>query len=1055
MNSNENVLLKELEEVTSSFKTFTTNQGSNTLEKHLKEILTEGNVKYFDVLIGYFRMTGFNKIEQYLKDIEKLRILIGINTESRVLRATELIDRFAKEQIKDWDEAINEGKYKSIVSMLRLLKDNRLKIRVSPHNDNHSKLYILRNKNDLTSRLQGGVIIGSSNLTHNGLSGNFEINTELRDNSHIDEATQIFNILWKNAEELSLKDIEERIIKKLKDYPPKPKEITKDNITPYQVYIKALQVYFNDRIDLIDFNSDDMPKEFKSFNYQSDAVQDGISKLNKYNGFYLADVVGLGKTIIAILIIKRLQLKTVVIAPSSVLNQWKKAIKDFKIENIKCISKDTIPNTSDAELIVVDEAHNFRNSDTNRYEKLENICKQPYQKKVMLLSATPQNNKPNDIAHQLYLFQNQHSSTIPNLLKLKAFFDAKNSEYEKIIKDPENDNKEKLEKISQDIKTNVLKYIMTRRTRTDIENCEMYNVDVEKFPKLNELIPLKYDLKDADLIKKYNETADDLQNNLEYARFQSLNKMNEQGRAIYRSLHPYLSDNIFDENPLEALMRTQLVKRFESSFEAFKISLDRHTRRLESFIEKFKKDEIYLGKYSNDFLDDKEDYFTEEGRVYYFKTKGKKRIKKMLSGHIFTKDDFEKDFLKLLEDDLDIFEKLNEVWEDEKRDPKLEVFKQEIKKYKDGKTKIVVFTESQDTGRYLYENLLSKELKILYIDSTNRADNVEIIAQNFDANYEKKEQKDDFNIIITTDTLAEGINLHRSNTIYNYDIPWNATKLMQRIGRINRIGSTAKTYNVFNFKPVAKSEEIIGLSHKAHTKLQSFHSTYGEDNKIYTQSEEVESKELFEIMEAQKEELDEELQFLQELRTFKDENPKEFAMIEKLEDDIKMNIKENPTAFCYKKGKTIDKFYKISNEVEEMGFADFATSLKLLSEKQRSTIDESKIEEIQKSINDYYQINTVDKEQMQHNDTQKSANDGKAIRILKDYTRKKIIDKALFKSSRELISNGVYGSLSKEIIKSTPSDIIDILTKRKTATPKQEVSSREALRFIVTYTKDV
>ncbi len=117
--------------------------------------------------------------------------------------------------------------------MLKLLKENRLKIKVSPNNDNHSKLYILRNKNDLTSRLQGGVIIGSSNLTHNGLSGNFEINTELRDNAHIDEATQIFDILWKNAEELSLKDIEEKIIKKLKNYPPKVKEITHENITPY------------------------------------------------------------------------------------------------------------------------------------------------------------------------------------------------------------------------------------------------------------------------------------------------------------------------------------------------------------------------------------------------------------------------------------------------------------------------------------------------------------------------------------------------------------------------------------------------------------------------------------------------------------------------------------------------------------------------------------------------------------------------------------------------------------------------------------------------------
>jgi len=932
-------LQEELEQITSTFKTFTTNQGTNTLEKHLKEILVDGNVKYFDVLIGYFRMSGFNKINDYLDSIDEVRILIGINTENKVFEATELIDKFVTEQIEDWEQAINDDRYKSIQSILELLKTNKLKIKVSPNNDNHSKLYILRNKNEFVGRLQGGVIIGSSNLTHNGLSGNFEINTELRQDDDIEEATKLFNVLWNNAEELTLGDVEDKIIPKLKNYPPKQVKITVDNITPYQLYIKALQVYFGKRIDLINFDNDDMPKDFKSFNYQSDAVQDGISKLNKYNGFYLADVVGLGKTIVAILIIKKLKLQTLIIAPKSVLKQWLKSIKDFKVENIKCISKDSIPLSTTAELIVIDEAHNFRNNDTNRYEKLEKICKHPYQKKIMLLSATPQNNEPMDIANQLYLFQNQNNSTIPNLLKLKSFFDSKNSEYKEIIKDTKKDNKKALNKISQDIKNNVLKYIMTRRTRTDIENCEMYKSDVDSFPQLDELTPLKYELKDKDLIEKYNKTVSYLQVELQYARFKSLNKLNENGRAKYKSINPKIPDNIFDENPLAKLMQIQLVKRFESSFEAFKISLDRHTRRLNKFIEKFDKDEIYLGKYSNDFLDEKENYFIENKKVSYIDTKGNK---KTLKGHIFKRDDFQDDFRQLLKKDLKLFKKLNNDWKDEKRDPKIDIFKKELEKYKDTKTKVVVFTESQDTGKYLYRNLLSKKLKILYVDSTNRDMNIEVIAQNFDANYNENEQLNDYNIIITTDTLAEGINLHRSNTIYNYDIPWNATKLMQRIGRINRIGSQAKTYNVFNFKPVAKSEEIIGLSHKAHTKLQSFHSTYGEDNKIYTDAEDVESKELFEIMELQKNDIDEELVFLQEVRTFKDENPKEYLMIENINENIKMSIKDNSNAYGYKKGNITHKFYSVYDEVKEIDFITFADNLKQIAINTKIKLDDSK-----------------------------------------------------------------------------------------------------------------
>jgi len=1060
-------LQEELEQITSTFKTFTTNQGTNTLEKHLKEILTDEHVKYFDILIGYFRMSGFNKINDYLDNIDEVRILIGINTENKVFEATELINQFAKEQIEDWEQAIDEERYKSIFSILELLKINKLKIKVSPNNDNHSKLYILRNKNELSGRLTGGVIIGSSNLTHNGLSGNFEINTELRQDADIEEATKLFNVLWDNAEELTLKDVEDKIIPKLKNYPPKPIEITQDNITPYQLYIKALQVYFDKRVDLIDFCDDDMPKDFKPFNYQLDAVQDGISKLNKYNGFYLADVVGLGKTIVSILIIKKLKLHTLIIAPKSVLNQWLKAIKDFKIKNIECISKDSIPSSTTAKLIIIDEAHNFRNNDTHRYEKLETICKHPCQKKVMLLSATPQNNEPNDIANQLYLFQNQNNSTIPNLLKLKSFFDKQNTKYSLIIsknnKATKEENKKALDKISQEIKENVLKYIMTRRTRTDIENWKMYSSDVKSFPKLEDFTPLIYTLEDEDLIEKYNITATYLQGGkegLQYAKFKSLNQLNGEGRAKYKMINPRISDNIFDENPLAELMKNQLVKRFESSFEAFKISMERHTKRLDKFIENFNKNIIYLGDRSNEFLDDTKSKFRiVDDKVQYdvLTQFGKLKETRELKGHIFRQEDFQKEFKDLLEIDLILFNKLNNQWKDEKRDPKIDIFKEKLIQYENNTQKVVIFTESQDTGKYLYKNLLSKKLKILYIDSTNRDEYIDIIAQNFDANIDKEQQKNDYNIIITTDTLAEGINLHRSNTIYNYDIPWNATKLMQRIGRINRIGSTEKTYNVFNFKPVAKSEEIIGLSHKAHTKLQSFHSTYGEDNKIYTAEENVETKELFEIIKLQKDEIDEELIFLQELRTYKDKNPKEYLMIQNLSEDIQMSIKDNCNAYGYKKGDTTHKFYCIDDEVKEIDFLTFASGLKQLSTDSKIKLDDKQIEMIQNDINRYYQVNTIEKIQMQHNDTQNSANDGYAIRILKDYVRKGIINKDLFKSSKELISDGVYGKLSKEIIDSTTENIFEILTTKRITSPNNsnQQKSIEDIKFILTCTKDI
>jgi len=1047
-----NELEKELEKVTSKFQTFTTNQGRNTLRTKIEKLLKKGDKKYFDILVGYFYISGFNLIYELTKKIEKIRILIGIKTEKNVVEAVDFKQKVINNIIDDWNTIKTDNV--NIYNLLEMFQEERLEIKIVENRDNHSKLYILRDEEKPIDEVNGAVIIGSSNLTYNGLIKHFELNVVLKDERDIDEATQIFNLLWEKASDnITLEDVEQRIIPKLKNYTPKKVEIHKENITSYQAYIKILQTYFDNRIDIFNFDSKDMPKNFKSFRYQLDAVQDGINKLEKYNGFYLADVVGLGKTIIAILIIKKLHLKTLIIAPNSVLNQWQKAIKDYNITNIETIvSKDNIPESTTAELIVIDEAHNFRNNETIRYEKLEHICKYPYQKKVMLLSATPQNNEPNDIANQIYLFQNQNNSNIPNLLKLKDFFDKKQKAYKDLINNRLKDDKEieeSIEDISKEIKEKVLKYIMTRRIRADIESHQMYKNDIENFPKLKELVSLEYDLKDKDLIKKYNETAKSLQDKLQYARFKALNKLNKKGRKKYKTLNPLIPDNIFDENKLSTLMKIQLIKRFESSFEAFKISIDRHTRRLEKFIEYFEKDEIYLGNRSNEFLDDNIGKFKiSNDEVIY----GKTQIR-TLKGHIFKKDDFENDFLDLLKEDLKVFKELNEKWKNEKRDPKFELFKKELEKYQNTNTKIVVFTESQDTGKYLYKNL-NDNFKILYVDSKNRDEKMTDIMNNFDANINKEKQKNDYNIIITTDTLAEGINLHRSNIIYNYDIPWNATKLMQRIGRINRIGSKSDNYYVYNFKPIAQTEKIIELSHKAYTKLQSFHSTYGEDNKIYSDLEKVESKELFDTIEEI--DKDEELGFLQELRDYKEKYPKKFEMITKLDNNILMNIQNNKIAYVYKKGTISHKFYKIDKEIEEIDFVTFASNIKKISNNKKITVDKNQAKEIKKQVDEFYQKNTVEEIQMQRNSTKN--NDpkiGQAIRILKQYGRERIITKELYKNIMPILKSGVYTNFAKKIINSNKDNIIEILNNNKQIPQQSKEIDREDMEFIITYTKDL
>jgi superfamily II DNA/RNA helicase len=224
-------------------------------------------------------------------------------------------------------------------------------------------------------------------------------------------------------------------------------------------------------------------------------------------------------------------------------------------------------------------------------------------------------------------------------------------------------------------------------------------------------------------------------------------------------------------------------------------------------------------------------------------------------------DDFEYDFLPGLKNDYELLKSLNKEWSKIEDDPKLEIFVDYLQnilleKKINPTSKLIVFSESKETTDYLYRELPKYiDEKILMVDSKSRKEKMPDIRKNFYANLPKSEQKDKYNIIISTEVLSEGINLHRSNVIVNYDTPWNSTKLMQRIGRVNRIGSTADEVHVFNFYPTAKVNTDIELEKKAIMKLQAFHAALGEDSQIYSPDEETESFGLFDKeMEEEKDE---------------------------------------------------------------------------------------------------------------------------------------------------------------------------------------------------------
>lgn len=982
---------------------FFTNEDENTLKNKINHILqNDKNIEYLDFLIGYFRITGFDKISDNLSHIKHTRILIGINADKQTYNATQLIKKFADEQINFYNqEPLDNREYQNFISMKNLIIEKKIEIKISEDRNVHSKMYIMRSEEKLNHSnsskfYQGSLIIGSSNLTHNGLEANTEINAELKDSRDLLDAVSVFEKLWEASVELTEDDFAKYIFPKLKEPP------LEEGLTPYKLYIKLLIEHFGKRLYFIEGRDVFVPKNYKKLSYQVEAVNDGIAKLQEHNGFFLSDVVGLGKTVVVAMLIKKLKSsfkkRVLVVIPPAVRIQWEDTFDEFTISCCDVVSLASLSTVkaSNYELVIVDESHKFKNRESKRYKQLYEICSN---KKVILLSATPQNNRPSDLYNQIALFQNIKNSTLSNCRNLQTFFVQKERDYKEIIK-ADSVDKSELTKLSEDIRDKVLKTIMIRRTRYDIQHHSMYKVDIEAqgltMPTVNEPIEHEYKL-EGKLGKIFDETAIKITQKLNYSRFNLLYYLTKEAKDKY---YPNESENIFIKNPLSGLMKTLLIKRFESSFKAFKISIARHEQRYKKFIESFDNDIIYLGESATDILDlDEENIDDYDSFIENLIKWGK--VKKL------KKDDFREELKEKIEKDYKIFKELVKEWRKVKKDPKLDKFKEVLKQEED--KKIVIFTESVDTLNYLKNNL--KDKKILFITSQNRDDKKEIIKENFDANF--KIQKDDYNIIITTDTLAEGINLHRSSIIYNYDIPWNATKLIQRIGRVNRIGTTADFIDIHNFKPASHIEKIIELSQKAFVKLQSSHTMMGEDSQIYSKNEKVGTVHLFESYKQESLERDEELDYLEELRAFREDNPNLFKEIKSLEIPLSLSrVGEKDCGYLLLEVNGHKNYlYVDDTTLKPISFLEMAKRFKANVDEVALKSDEKESEHLNRAIA-YFEDEFKREKQDIVGDGVSDGKSQKAEKYLKEWLRKSLLSRELFKEYRASIRNGTLGIMA-------------------------------------------
>ncbi|WP_299238455.1 helicase-related protein [Sulfurihydrogenibium sp.] len=903
--------------------TFITNLHGQTLKDRFNALIKD--TRFFDVLVGYFYVSGFYAIYKSLENTEKIRILIGISTtkqtfelieKRRGLSQQEAKELVEEEIIKEFEDSEDKKEVEEgILKFVEWISTGKLEIRAYPERNLHAKLYIMTFKEG--DRDVGRVITGLSNFTQKGLVENLEFNVELKNRSDYEYAKKKFEELWEKSVEVS-----EKFAQTIKN-----KTFINDSITPYELYLKFLYEYFKEELDNTqNLDNSYLPENFKNLEYQRQAVLNAKKIIEEHGGVFISDVVGLGKTYMTAMLVSQLGGNTMVIAPPSLLSRsnpgsWENVLRDFHVP-FKAISIGKLEEALEEiefreyKNIIIDESHRFRNESTITYEKLAEICRG---KRVILVSATPYNNSPKDILAQIKLFQNPRKSTIPGILDLESFFKKLEDRLKKAKKsqDPEKFVEESKE-VAREIRDKVLKYIMIRRTRKDIET--YFKEDLEKnnlkFPQVNDPIPVLYQLNEKE-DNAFMKTVELVAKHLTYARYTPLLYLKSQINILEKQ----------SQKNMASFMKVLLVKRLESSFYAFNKTLDRFIKSYEGMLNAInQKEKVYISKKFSDKI------------LEFLESDNDEEIEKLLNegkAEEYDIHDFTESFIEDLKKDLNILKQIKSLWQDIERDPKLDILIQELKNnpiLKD--KKIIIFTESKETAEYLTENLNKIfDNKVILFHGGSSEEIRDKIIENFDNRSRVK--KDDYRILVTTDVLSEGVNLHRSNIIINYDIPWNPTKIIQRVGRVNRLDTKFDEIYVYNFFPTAQVEDQIKLKQIARSKVEAFLNLLGGDAAILTEGESVKSYELFDKLTSKNFLTDEdfeesELKYYRIIEKIRDENPDLFDKIKQLPKKARAGKKveniTNTLLTFFRKGKLMKFYLSDKNITQEL---DFLTAVKL------------------------------------------------------------------------------------------------------------------------------
>jgi Helicase conserved C-terminal domain/PLD-like domain len=797
----------------------------------------------------------------------------GIDNAQAVRLKRKLADEFRQQLMRGTPTNEDEAGLRRLAQQLR---DKKVVVKLYLRHTLHAKLYLLF-RDDFNNPISG--YLGSSNLTFAGLSYQGELNVDVLDHDACNKLAQWFEDRW--ADRFCL-DISEELIQVIdeswaREIPP----------TPYEVYLKmAYHLAQEARAGLSEFT---LPAEFrhKLFDFQAKAVKIAAHHLNTRGGVLIGDVVGLGKTLMATALARIFEedmgVSTLIICPKNLTPMWQSYVDQYGLRGKVMSSSKAIKELPDVparyRLVIIDESHNFRNREGKIYRAIKEFIDQS-DSRCILLTATPYNKTYLDLSAQLRLFvpEDKDLGIRPEHL-IRDIGDAEFSRYQV----PPSTLAAFEKSGFADDWRELMRLYLVRRTRSFIK---MHYAQTEigtgrKFLILDDgtrsffptrqpktlKFPISERDKDDQYARLYSDSVVNVINQLSLPRYGLGLELKADANQLADKNEKQVIDNLSRAGArLLGYCRTGLFKRLESSGQAFIQSIDRHVLRNYIFLHALESNlPVPIGTQDADMLDPGNndadtdtiqasfDLDTDEDKIEEtqpavvelltpasYKQRAKqayelyqtryRRKFEWLRPVLFTSRLAEK--LKQDAEQLIGVLKTSGQWEPAK-DRKLARLEKLIKQ-DHPKEKVLIFTQFADTVEYLTEQLQQRDIKALE-GATGQSENPTALAWRFSpiSNEKPIGPEQELRVLIATDVLSEGQNLQDGAIVVNYDLPWAIIRLVQRAGRVDRIGQQAEVIKCYSFLPADGVERIIRLRSRVRQRLQENGEVVGTDEQFF------------------------------------------------------------------------------------------------------------------------------------------------------------------------------------------------------------------------------